>query len=1484
MQSDKVTEKERPGSTYEDRFRSSNSVESDSTAVVNNKNNQLSDQADVEIEREARMNDEILQLARRYTTQSLHQGSLFPVTAGGTLDPHSADFNAKKWAKAFYNLRNDIADGTPPRTAGIAFRNLNVYGFGTSTDYQKSVGNVFLEAASSFSRRILGQQKQQRIDILHGLEGVVRSGEMLCVLGPPGSGCSTLLRTIAGDTHGFHVSDDSLINYQGIHPKQMSTAFRGEAIYTAEVDAHFPHLTVADTLYFAARARCPKAIPDGVSRREYAEHLRDVTMAMFGISHTKNTRVGDDFVRGVSGGERKRVTISEAALSYSPLQCWDNSTRGLDSATALEFCRTLRTQADILGTTACVAIYQASQDAYDVFDKVVVLYEGRQIFFGKTSEAKAYFERLGFVCPDQQTTADFLTSMTSHQERIVRPDWKGKPPPRSPDEFAEAWKRSQHRAALDNEIDDYVDRHPFNNEDYDKFLASRRFDQAKSQRPQSPFTLSYAEQVRLTLWRSWVLLRNDPSMTLTMLVTNLFQALVMSSVFYNLSQDSTSISHRGIFVFFVVLMAAFGVFLEIMTIYAKRPIVEKHNRYALYHPSAEALSAMISDLPYKFVNSVITTLIMYFMANLRREPGPFFFFYLIVIIMTMVMSMMFRLLGSLTKTIAQALAPASVVILIIALYTGFAIKVQYMQNWLGWLRWINPVFYGFESMLLNEFVGRRFRCANFVPAGPGYESVRPDEQVCTIVGSVPGEEFVDGAAYLATSYGYLNSHKWRNVGIMIAFAIFFLACHLAAAEYVASDRSKGEVLVFSRKAMGKRRKQGISDIETTAVRQQEQALESSGGVSNMEKMTSIFHWQNICYDVKIKDETRRILDNVDGWVAPKSLTALMGVSGAGKTTLLDVLASRVTMGVITGDMLVDGKPRDESFQRKTGYVQQQDLHLHTSTVREALNFSALLRQPSHYTRQEKLAYVETVISLLDMQEYSEAIIGVPGEGLNVEQRKRLTIGVELAARPQLLLFLDEPTSGLDSQTSWSICNLMEKLANSGQAILCTIHQPSAILFQRFDRLLLLARGGKTVYFGPIGKNSQCLTDYFVRNGGPPCPPDSNPAEHMLHVIGAAPGAHTEIDWPAVWRQSSEYQGVQDELRRLSAGRSTQTEQQSSGQDSASSSEFAAPFGLQCREVAKRVLQQYWRSPTYIYSKAFLSCGAALFIGLSFLNIENTQGGLQNQMFGVFIFLAIFSQLVDQILPVFVSQRTMYEARERPSKSYSWVAFLGANMLVEAVWNSIMSVFSFLLWYFPLGLYRTSRQTGTEHSRATTIFLFVWAFFIFASTFAHFVIAGLDSHDVAGAVVGLLTIMMFGFCGILAGPDVLPRFWIFMYRVNPFTYFVEGFLGTALANARASCAPNEFLVFNPPAGSTCAEYLRPYVDAMGGSVHNPDATDACRFCPIAETNSFLASVNVDFANRWRNFGIMWAFVVFNVAAAFFLYWLARVPKKSKVKSG
>ena len=217
---------------------------------------------------------------------------------------------------------------------------------------------------------------------------------------------------------------------------------------------------------------------------------------------------------------------------------------------------------------------------------------------------------------------------------------------------------------------------------------------------------------------------------------------------------------------------------------------------------------------------------------------------------------------------------------------------------------------------------------------------------------------------------------------------------------------------------------------------------------------NIFHWRDLTYLVKIKSEERRILNNIDGWVKPGEVTALMGASGAGKTTLLNALSERLTSGKVnSGSRMVNGGPLDNSFQRSIGYVQQQDLHLETSTVREALRFSARLRQPSSVSRKEKDRYVERIIDLMEMRPYADAVVGVPGEGLNVEQRKRLTIAVELVARPRLLVFLDEPTSGLDSQTAWSICKLIRKLANHGQAILCTIHQPSSILLDEFDRLL-----------------------------------------------------------------------------------------------------------------------------------------------------------------------------------------------------------------------------------------------------------------------------------------------------------------------------------------------------------------------------------------------------------------------------------------------
>ncbi|KAK6345067.1 hypothetical protein TWF718_007006 [Orbilia javanica] len=1420
--------------------------------------------------------DEVLELARKFTIKSIQGSHESPFTAApdGPLDPKSPNFKAREWAKAFYDVRYKSNDGIPPRVAGFAFKNLNVWGMGSVTDYQSSVGNAIFKLPSLFG---YGQNK---IDILRDMDGLLLPGEMLCVLGPPGSGCSTLLKTIAGDTHGLKVSPDSLLNYQGITPQKMTTAFKGEAIYTAEVDAHYPQLSVGDTLYFAALARAPSTIPGGVDRSLYATHLRDVIMAMFGISHTINTRVGNDFVRGVSGGERKRVTIAEASLSYAPLQCWDNSTRGLDSANAIEFCKTLRTQSDVFGSTACVAIYQSPQAAYELFDKVTVLYDGRQVYFGKAAEARAYFINLGFDCPESQTTPDFLTSMTSPAERLIRLGCETTAP-RTPDDFVRCWRESTEYKQLIREIDDYHEKHPFNGEHFQNFSGSRKAEKSNNQRENSPYTLSYISQVKLCNWRELQKLKNDPSIPIAMLVTNIFEALIIASIFINLPQTTASLYPRGVVLFMMILLNAFSSLIEIISLYAKRAIVEKHNRYALYHPSAEALSSFVMDLPYKITNGLITNIILYFTTGLRREAGPFFFFFLISFTMTLAISTFFRFFASVTKTVDQAMAPSSIIIIALVLYTGFAIPVQYMKGWASWIRWINPISYGFESAMVNEFHGQDYLCSTYIPSGPAYDGVNPEQKTCASKGSFPGLDVVSGTAYIQTTFGFQENHKWRNFGILIVFTVGLMMCHLLTSELVSSERSKGEVKVFKRGKMQRERAKREHEDEEAGrsvppYRYQEHD-DSSGSPQPSTKQSSIFHWEDVCYEVQIKGEPRVILDHVDGWIKPGTLTALMGVSGAGKTTLLDVLASRTTVGVISGNMFVDGRERDGSFQRKTGYVQQQDLHLHSSTVREALEFSALLRQPPHYSNEEKIAYVDYVIDLLGMTHYADAVVGVPGSGLNVEERKRLTIGVEIAARPKLLLFLDEPTSGLDSQTSWSICNLMEKLTKSGQAILCTIHQPSAMLFQRFDRLLLLAKGGKTVYFGEVGKDSSTLLDYFARNGGTPCAKNANPAEYMLEAIGAAPGTHSEVDWPLVWKQSPEYREVRAELTRLRDlvnTPSTTADEAISGHQ-----QFAAPFTAQLFQVLKRVFEQYWRTPSYIYSKVLLAVGCSMLIGFSFFMSENTMQGLNNQMFGVFSFIFVIITVVMQIIPVFVTQRTLYEARERQSKTYSWQAFIISNLIVEFAWNSAIGILCFFVWYYPMGLYRNAEYTDAVHSRGLLVVLLIWVIFMFASSFAIMMISGVENPEVASANANALSIMMYAFCGILAGPKTLPRFWIFMYRVNPLTYFASSFMTTALANAPVYCAENEYQEFQAPEGLTCGEYLEPYISEAGGYILDPSALGLknCQYCQMNGTNTFLVGINSDFSERWRDFGIVWVYVIFNTIVAILFYWLFRVPK-------
>lgn len=480
----------------------------------------------------------------------------------------------------------------------------------------------------------------------------------------------------------------------------------------------------------------------------------------------------------------------------------------------------------------------------------------------------------------------------------------------------------------------------------------------------------------------------------------------------------------------------------------------------------------------------------------------------------MTMYAFFRAIGSLVKSLDVATRITGVAIQALVVYTGYLIPPQKMHPWFKWLIWINPIQYGFEALMANEFYNLVIQCVPpyLVPQGPG---ATPQYQSCAIQGSQPGQTTVNGADYIRTAFTYSRSHLWRNIGIIAAFFAFFVVLTMIGMEIQKPNAGGGAVTIFKR---GQAPKSVEKAMEKGSIPQDEEKAGNSGGekfgqgessgsesgeaVKGVARNESVFTWQNVNYTIPYEQGERKLLSDVQGYVRPGKLTALMGASGAGKTTLLNTLAQRINFGVITGDFLVDGRPLPRSFQRATGFAEQMDVHEPTATVREALRFSALLRQPKEVPIEEKYEYCERIIDLLEMRPIAGATVGKIGEGLNQEQRKRVTIGVELASKPELLMFLDEPTSGLDSGAAFNIIRFLRKLADNGQALLVTIHQPSSVLFEYFDELLLLKSGGRVVYHGSLGKDSRSLIDYFERNGAKKCPPSANPAEYMLEAIGA----------------------------------------------------------------------------------------------------------------------------------------------------------------------------------------------------------------------------------------------------------------------------------------------------------------------------------------------------------------------------------------------
>jgi ABC-type multidrug transport system ATPase subunit len=372
-------------------------------------------------------------------------------------------------------------------------------------------------------------------------------------------------------------------------------------------------------------------------------------------------------------------------------------------------------------------------------------------------------------------------------------------------------------------------------------------------------------------------------------------------------------------------------------------------------------------------------------------------------------------------------------------------------------------------------------------------------------------------------------------------------------------------------------------------------------------------FKDICYDVprpksstgekqndsEVGEDTLRLLRHVSGAFRPGVLTALMGASGAGKTTLMDVLAGRKTGGSISGEVHVNGFPKNQAtFARVMGYCEQEDVHLPQATVSEALHFSATLRLPSTVDKKTRTDFVEEVLALTELDRLRDAHIGELGvSGLSVEQRKRLTIAVELVANPSIV-FMDEPTTGLDARAAGLVMSTVRATVNTGRTVVCTIHQPSIDIFEAFDELLVLKPGGMCVYFGPLGFEAQALIAYFSAIPGVhSIRPRHNPANWMLEQTSPAFEHKLGLDFGEVYRSS----GVAKEMMAIVEA----AHMPAPGARDLKFEELNVHGPLfQYWVLLKRLFQMYNRLPDY----QLVRMAVTLLVGFVFGSLAWDQGG------------------------------------------------------------------------------------------------------------------------------------------------------------------------------------------------------------------------------------------------------------------------------------
>ncbi|GLU19232.1 hypothetical protein SLE2022_354930 [Rubroshorea leprosula] len=1260
----------------------------------------------------------------------------------------------------------------------VRFQNLSVEGDAyVGTRALPTLMNSTLNAVEGVLGLVgLSPSKRRVVKILQDVSGVIKPSRMTLLLGPPGSGKTTLLKALAGKL------DDDLrvtgnVTYCG-HEFSEFVPQRTSA-YISQHDLHYGEMTVRETLDFSGRCLGVGTRYDmllELSRREKEAGIKpdpeidafmkatsmagqetslitDYVLKILGLDICADIMVGDDMRRGISGGQKKRVTTGEMLVGPAKAFFMDEISTGLDSSTTFQIVKFLKQMVHIMDVTMVISLLQPAPETFDLFDDVILLSEGQIVYQGPRENVLGFFDYMGFKCPERKGVADFLQEVTSKKDQEQY--WFKKNQPYrfiSVPEFARAFNSFHVGQRLAEDL-----RVPFHKSStHPAALVKEKYG------------ISNWELFKACFSREWLLMKRNSFIYIFKTFQLTFMATIAFTVFFRTEMKSGQLEDGTKFwgaLFFSLLNVMFNGMAELAMTIFRLPVFFKQRDCLFYPAWAFALPIWLTRIPVSLMESAIWIVLTYYTIGFAPAASRFFKQFLAFFGVHQMALSLFRFIAAVGRSQVVANTLGTFTLLLVFVLGGFIVAKEDIATWMIWGYYISPMMYGQNAIAINEFLDDRW--------------------------STPVGNSTVGKTLLQSRGLYTEEHfYWICVGALFAFSLLFNVLFIATLTFL-NPMGDSKAMIVEDDSESKKNRLSTSNSEGIDMSVRNGHGNSSSIVSGgndqakrgmvlpFQPLSLAFNHMNYYVDMPaemksqaVEESRLQLLRDVSGAFRPGILTALVGVSGAGKTTLMDVLAGRKTGGYIEGTISISGYPKNQAtFARVSGYCEQNDIHSPYVTVYESLLYSAWLRLASDVKNETRKMFVEEVMDLVELNPLRNALVGLPGvDGLSTEQRKRLTIAVELVANPSII-FMDEPTSGLDARAAAIVMRTVRNTVDTGRTVVCTIHQPSIDIFEAFDELLLMKRGGQVIYAGPLGRHSHKLVEYFEAVPGvAKIKEGSNPATWMLDVTSTAVESQLDVDFAEIYANSDLYRRNQELIKELSTP-------QPGSRDLYFPTQYSQSFITQCKACFWKQHWSYWRNSQYNAIRFFMTIVIGVMFGVIFwgkgdqIHKQQDLINLLGATYAAVLFLgATNASAVQSVVAI---ERTVFY-RERAAGMYSELSYAFAQVAIETVYVIIQTLIYALLLYSMIGF-------QWQGDKFFYFYYFIFMCFTYFSMYGMMLVALTPGHQIAAIVMSFLLSFWNLFSGFMIPRPLIPIWWRWYYWGSPVAWTIYGLFTSQLGD-------------------------------------------------------------------------------------------------------